>query len=56
MRLRFSLPGFEVDLFVATDVPTRTAVGTGGISLERAMTSAALKADGPTDLRPRLNA
>lgn len=49
-------PGFEVDLFIATDVRTMTAVWMGDISLESAMASAALEADGPRDLRRRLNA
>jgi hypothetical protein len=48
-------PGFEVDLFIATDVRTMTAVWMGAISLESAMASEALQAHGPTDLRRRLN-
>ena len=47
-------PGYEVDLFIATDVRTMTAVWMGDISLESAMASGALEAHGPTDLRRRL--
>jgi hypothetical protein len=47
-------PGFEVDLFITTDVRTMTAVWMGDVSLESAMASGALEAHGPTDLRRRL--
>jgi hypothetical protein len=49
-------PGYEVDLFIATDVRTMTAVWMGDIPLEAAMASGALEAHGPTDLRRRLRA
>jgi hypothetical protein len=47
-------PGFEVDLFIATDVRTMTAVWMGDIALESAVASGALETHGPTDLRRRL--
>jgi hypothetical protein len=47
-------PGYEVDLFIATDVRTMTAVWMGDLALESAMASGALEAHGPTDLRRRL--
>ncbi len=49
-------PGYEVDLFIATDVRTMTAVWMGDVPLELAMASGALEAHGPTDLRRRLSA
>jgi hypothetical protein len=49
-------PGYEVDLFVVTDVRTMTAVWTGDLSLESAIASDALEVHGPTELRRRLNA
>jgi DNA-binding HxlR family transcriptional regulator len=49
-------PGYEVDLFIATDVRTMTAVWMGDVPLESAMASGALEAHGPTDLRRRLGA
>jgi DNA-binding HxlR family transcriptional regulator len=49
-------PGYEVDLFVVTDVRTMTAVWTGDLSLEAATASGALEAHGPTDLCRRLSA
>ena len=49
-------PGFEVDLFIATDVRTMTAVWMGDVSLESALASGALEAHGPADLRRRLTA
>jgi hypothetical protein len=49
-------PGYEVDLFIVTDVRTMTAVWTGDLSLESAMASDALEVQGPTDLRRRLSA
>ena len=47
-------PGFEVDLFIATDLRTMTAVWMGDVSLQSAMASGDLEADGPTELRRRL--
>jgi DNA-binding HxlR family transcriptional regulator len=49
-------PGHEVDLFIATDVRTMTAVWTGDLSLDSAIASGALEVQGPRDLRRRLNA
>jgi len=49
-------PGYEVDLFVVTDVRTMTAVWTGDLSLQSATASGALEALGPTDLCRRLDA
>jgi DNA-binding HxlR family transcriptional regulator len=49
-------PGYEVDLFVVTDVRTMTAVWIGDLSLASAIASGALETHGPTDLRRRLNA
>jgi hypothetical protein len=49
-------PGYEVDLFIVTDVRTMTAVWTGDLSLESAMASGALEAHGPTNLRRHLDA
>ncbi|HEX5079912.1 MAG TPA: helix-turn-helix domain-containing protein [Geminicoccaceae bacterium] len=48
-------PGYEVDLFIVTDVRSMTAVWTGDLSLAAAMASGALEAHGPTDLCRRLN-
>jgi DNA-binding HxlR family transcriptional regulator len=48
-------PGYEVDLFVVTDVRTMTAVWTGELSLDSVLTSGALEAHGPPDLCRRLN-
>jgi DNA-binding HxlR family transcriptional regulator len=47
-------PGYEVDLYIATDVRTMTAVWMGDASLQSAIASGALEAHGPTDLRRRL--
>jgi DNA-binding HxlR family transcriptional regulator len=49
-------PGYEVDLFIVTDVRTMTAVWTGDLSLESAMASGTLEAHGPRDLRRSLKA
>ena len=49
-------PGHEVDLFVFTGVRTMTAIWTGDLTLDSALASGALEADGPADLRRRLNA
>ena len=47
-------PGFEVDLFIATDLRTMTAVWMGDVSLDAAMASGALEVHGPRELRRRL--
>jgi len=47
-------PGFEVDLFIATDLRTMTAVWMGDIALRSAMASGALEVQGPAELRRRL--
>jgi hypothetical protein len=49
-------PGYEVDLFVATDVRTMTAVWMGDLSLDSALASGALEAHGPAELRRNLKA
>jgi hypothetical protein len=49
-------PGHEVDLFIFTDVRTMTAIWTGDLTLESALVSGALEADGPAELCRRLNA
>jgi DNA-binding HxlR family transcriptional regulator len=47
-------PGYEVDLFLFTDLRTMTAIWTGDLSLEAALASGALEAQGPPPLRRRL--
>ena len=47
-------PGFEVDLFLETDLRTMTAVWVGDLSLQEALRSGRLQADGPRALRERL--
>lgn len=49
-------PGYEVDLFIATDLRTMTAVWTGDLSLERAIAGGNLEVDGPRELCRRLGA
>jgi DNA-binding HxlR family transcriptional regulator len=44
-------PGYEVDLFVRTDVRTMTAVWIGSVTLGAAMGSDRLEVHGPRDLR-----
>lgn len=53
--LCLSDPGYEVDLFISTDVRTMTAVWMGDVRAESAMASGALEADGPLDLRRRFS-
>jgi DNA-binding HxlR family transcriptional regulator len=48
-------PGYEVDLFLVTDVRTMTAVWTGDLSLDSAVASGALEVHGPPELCRRLN-
>ena len=48
-------PGYEVDLFITTDVRTMTAVWMGDASLRSAMASGALAAHGPRELCRRLD-
>jgi hypothetical protein len=48
-------PGYEVDLFIVTDVRTMTAVWTGDLSLDSAVASAALEVPGAPDHCRRLN-
>ena len=47
-------PGYEVDLFLFTDVRTMTAIWTGDLTLDSALASGALEAQGPPQLRRRL--
>jgi len=47
-------PGYEVDLFILTDLRTMTAVWVGDLRLEQAMASGRLEAHGPRPLRSRL--
>jgi len=47
-------PGYEVDLFLFTDVRTMTAIWTGDLTLDSALASGALDAQGPPQLRRRL--
>ncbi len=47
-------PGYEVDLFVLTDLRTMTAVWLGNVTLATAMESGRLEAHGPRDLRRKL--
>jgi DNA-binding HxlR family transcriptional regulator len=44
-------PGFEVDLYITTNLRTMTAVWVGDLSLNAALESGALEADGPAELR-----
>ena len=47
-------PGYEVDLFLFTDLRTMTAVWVGDLTLEAALASGALEAHGPPHLCGRL--
>jgi DNA-binding HxlR family transcriptional regulator len=47
-------PGYEVDLYITTDLRTMTAVWIGDLGLHAALESGALEAEGPADLRRRL--
>jgi hypothetical protein len=49
-------PGYEVDLFIVTDVRTMTAIWTGDLTLDSAIASGQLEAIGPADLCRHLNA
>ena len=49
-------PGFEVDLVLVTDLRTMTAIWVGDLSLNAALASGALAAEGPSELRRRLAA
>lgn len=49
-------PGYEVDLFLFADLRTMTAIWTGDLTVEAALASGALEADGPADLCRRLSA
>jgi putative sterol carrier protein len=46
-------PGYEVDLFVHSDVRTMTAVWIGSMRLAQAMQSGRLEVDGPRQLRAK---
>jgi hypothetical protein len=47
-------PGFEVDLYILTDLRTMTAVWTGDTRLGEAIASGRLEAHGPHQLRAKL--
>lgn len=47
-------PGYEVDLFISTDLRTMTAVWIGDTRLGQAMASGRLEAHGPHQLRAKL--
>ena len=49
-------PGFEVDLLLVSDLRTMTAIWVGDLSLSAALKSGALEAEGPLELRLRLEA
>ena len=49
-------PGFEVDLLLVSDLRTMTAIWVGDLSLTAALNSGALEAEGPVELRRRLEA
>ena len=49
-------PGFEVDLLLVSDLRTMTAIWVGDLSLGAALASGALAAEGPSELRRRLEA
>jgi DNA-binding HxlR family transcriptional regulator len=49
-------PGYEVDLYITTDLRTMTAVWVGDLGLEAALDSGALEVEGPLDLRRSLRA
>ena len=46
-------PGYEVDLFILTDLPTMTAVWIGNTGLGQAMASGHLEVNGPRQLRAK---
>jgi hypothetical protein len=47
-------PGFEVDLYIFTDVRTLTAVWMGDIPLKHALDSGRIELEGPQELRRSL--
>ena len=49
-------PGYDVDLLILADLRTMAAVWTGDVSLQAALASGALEAQGPADLRRHLRA
>ena len=49
-------PGYEVDLYLTTDLRSMTAVWVGDLGLEAALGSGTLEVDGPSDLRRSLRA
>jgi putative sterol carrier protein len=47
-------PGYEVDLFIVTDVHTMTAVWAGDLRLGQAIASGRLEVQGPNRLKAKL--